>query len=50
MKEVVAALNMVLLIYVISSSAEGLKGDDLAIELLAVNTEYKEQEFVHTNS
>ena len=45
MKKVVAALKMVLLLYVISSSARSLKGDALAKELL-VNAEYKEKEFV----
>ena len=45
MKKVVAALKMVLLLYVISSSARRLKGDALAKELL-VNAEYKEKEFV----
>ena len=44
--KVVEALSMVLLIYVISSSA--FKGNDLAKELL-VNAEYKEKEFVPTN-
>ena len=50
MKKVVAALNMVLLIYVMSSSAdEKVKGDDLAKELL-VNAEYKEKDFFPINS
>ena len=49
MKKVVAALSMVFLIYVNSSSAKRLKGDDLALELL-VNAECKEKEFVHINS
>ena len=49
MKTVVAALNMVLLIYMISSSAKAFKGNDLAIERL-VNAEYKEKEFVDINS
>ena len=45
MKKVLAALKMVLLIYVISSSARRLKGDALAKELL-VNAEHKRKEFV----
>ena len=50
MKKVVAALNMVLLIYVTSSSAvERVKGDDLAKELL-VNAECKEKDFFPINS
>ena len=49
MKKGVAALNLVLLIYVISSSARRIKGDHLAKELLE-NAEYKEKELVPTNS
>ena len=50
MKKVVAALHMVLLIYVTSSSAvERVKGDDLAKELL-VNAECKEKDFFPINS
>ena len=48
MKKVVAALSMVLLIDVISSSAKSVNGNDLAKELL-VNAEYKEKEFVLTD-